>query len=145
MEKVFDVLTSLSMCIFGFYSSSLHLTSHETLIPNNLSVLMRKGSYGWAFALLVLDLILSIFVGPFYALDASLSCICALCISLYAFLFFFFFFFCFFLHLILLIYLCFMCVKIQNHIKIQKFKKFDRICLSTYHMWVWPSTFVLMA
>ena len=41
------------------------LISHETLIPNNCSVLMRKGSYGWAYALLVLDLILSFFVGPF--------------------------------------------------------------------------------
>ena len=28
----------------------------------------------------------------------------------------------------------FVCVKIQNHIKSEKFKKFDRIFLSTYHM-----------
>ena len=46
LEKVFDVLTSLSMCISGSYSSSPCLTSHVTLIPNNRSVWMRKGSYG---------------------------------------------------------------------------------------------------
>ena len=65
LKKVFDVLTSLSMCISGLHSSNHRLTSHETLIPNNRSFWMRKGSYGCAFALLVLDLILSIFVGPF--------------------------------------------------------------------------------
>ena len=46
LKKVFNVLTSLSMCISGSYSSSPRLTSHETLIPNNSSVWMRKGSYG---------------------------------------------------------------------------------------------------
>ena len=65
LEKVFDVLTFLSMCIFGSHSSNSRLVSHETFIPNNSSIWMRKGSYGWAFALLVIDLILSIFVGPF--------------------------------------------------------------------------------
>ena len=45
LKKVFDVLTSLSMCIFGSHFSNLHLTSHETLIPNNCSVWMRKGFY----------------------------------------------------------------------------------------------------
>ena len=65
LKKVFNVLTSLFMCIFGSHSSNPRLTSHETLIPNNYSVWMRKGSYGWAFAPLVLDLIFSIFVGPF--------------------------------------------------------------------------------
>ena len=73
-----------------------------------------------------------------HALDASLSCICASCISLYAL-------FLLFLHLIILYCFWFVWVKIQNHIKSEKFKKFDRIYLSTYHMWVWPSTFVLMA
>ena len=46
LKKVFDVLTSLSMCISGSYSSNLHLTSHETLIPKNCSVWKRKSSYG---------------------------------------------------------------------------------------------------
>ena len=65
LKKMFNALNSLTMCISGFHSSNPRLTSHETLIPNNRSVWMRKGSYGWAFALLVLDLILSIFVEPF--------------------------------------------------------------------------------
>ena len=65
LKKVFDVLTSLSICFSGSHSSNSHLTSHETLILNNHSVWMRKCSYGWAYALLVLDLILLIFVGPF--------------------------------------------------------------------------------
>ena len=38
LKKVFDVLTSLSMCISGSHSSNSHLTSHETLIPNNRCV-----------------------------------------------------------------------------------------------------------
>ena len=49
---------------------------------------------------------------------------------------------------VLILLLCFSFVwkkKIQNHIKSVKFKKFDRICLSTFHMWVWPCTFVQMA
>ena len=46
LKKFFDVLTSLSMCISGSHSSNPCLTSHETLIPNNHSVWMRKGSYG---------------------------------------------------------------------------------------------------
>ena len=65
LKKDFDVLTSLSMCIFSSHSSNPRLTSHETLIPKNHSIWMRKASYNWAYALLVLDLILSIFVGPF--------------------------------------------------------------------------------
>ena len=104
LNKMFNALNSLTICISGSYSSNPCLTSFETLIPNNHSVWMRNGSYGWAFAFLVLDLILSI---------------------LYCF--------------------CFVWVKIQNHIKSEKLKKFDRICLSTYHMWVWPCTFILMA
>ena len=46
LKKVFDVLTSLSMCISGYHSPNPRLTSHETLIPNNHSIWMRKGSYG---------------------------------------------------------------------------------------------------
>ena len=72
-----------------------------------------------------------------HTFDASLSCICASCISLYAL-------FCF-LFLILLLCFSFVWVKIQNHIKSEKFKKFNCICLSTYHMWVFPCTFVHMA
>ena len=55
------------------------------------------------------------------------------------------FFVCIAFVLILLLCFSFVWVKIQNHIKSEKFKKFDRIYLSTYHMWVWPSIFVLMA
>lgn len=46
LKKVFNALNSLSMCISGSHSSNPRLTSHETLIPNNCSVWMRKGSYG---------------------------------------------------------------------------------------------------
>ena len=46
LKKMFNALNSLSICIFGSHSSSPRLTSHETLIPNNCSVWMRKGSYG---------------------------------------------------------------------------------------------------
>ena len=46
LKKVFDVLTSLFMCIFGSHSSNYHLTSHETVIPNNHSIWTRKDSYG---------------------------------------------------------------------------------------------------
>ena len=46
LKKIFDVLTSLSMCISGSHSSNPRLTSHETLIPNNHSVWTRKDSYG---------------------------------------------------------------------------------------------------
>ena len=72
-----------------------------------------------------------------YALDASLSWICASCTSLYALFLF--------LLLILLYCICLMWVKIQKHVKSEKFKKFDHVCLSTLHMWVWPSTSILMA
>ena len=46
LKKMFNVLNSLTMCISGSHSSNPHLTSHESLIPNNCSVWMRKGSYG---------------------------------------------------------------------------------------------------
>ena len=46
LKKVFNVLTSLSMCISGSHSSNPHFTSNETLIPNNYSVWMGKGFYG---------------------------------------------------------------------------------------------------
>ena len=46
LKKMFNALNSLTMCISGSHSSNLCLTSHETLIPNNHSVWMRKGSYG---------------------------------------------------------------------------------------------------
>ena len=122
------------------HSSNPRLTSFETLIPNNRSVWMRKGFYGWAFALLVIDLILLIFVGPFMHWMSYLhvfvhfAFICVFWIYLYALLF------------VLILFLCFsfVWVKIQNHIKSEKFKKSDRICLSTYHMWVLPYTFVQM-
>ena len=46
LKKMFNTLNSLSICIFGSHSSNPRLTSHETLIPNNHCVWMRKGSYG---------------------------------------------------------------------------------------------------
>ena len=38
LKKIFNVLTSLSMCISGSHSSNPSLTFHETLIPNNRSI-----------------------------------------------------------------------------------------------------------
>ena len=46
LKKVFNTLNSLSMRISDSHSSNPHLTSHETLIPKNCFVWMRKGSYG---------------------------------------------------------------------------------------------------
>ena len=46
LKKMFNALNSLTMCISGSHSSIPYLTSLETLIPNNRSVWMRKGSYG---------------------------------------------------------------------------------------------------
>ena len=46
LKKMFNTLNSLTMCISGSHSSNPRLTFHETLIPNNRSVWMRKGSYG---------------------------------------------------------------------------------------------------
>ena len=45
LKKIFNVLNSLFMCISDSYSSNPCLTSHETLISNNYSVWMKKGSY----------------------------------------------------------------------------------------------------
>ena len=138
LKKMFNALNSLTMCIFGSHSSNPRLTSLETLIPNNRSVWMRKSSYGWAFALLVLDLILSIFVGPFMHWMSYLHAfvlfafICMRCFCFDLYFLFFIFFLCF----------SFVWVKIQNHIKSENFKKFDHICLLTYYMWVFPCTFV---
>ena len=84
LKKVFNALNSLSICISGSHSFNPCLTSHETIVPNNLCVWMRKGSYDWVFALLVLDLILLIFVRPFLHWMSYLHAFCASCISLYA-------------------------------------------------------------
>ena len=46
LNKMFNALNSLTMCISSFHSFNPHLTSHETLILNNHSVWMRKGFYG---------------------------------------------------------------------------------------------------
>ena len=46
LKKMFNVLNSLTMCISSSHSSNPRLTSLETLIPNNHSIWMRKGSYG---------------------------------------------------------------------------------------------------
>ena len=48
LKKLFNALNSLSMCISDSHSSNSHLSSHETLTPNNCSIWMRKGSYDWA-------------------------------------------------------------------------------------------------
>ena len=65
LKHVVNAFTSLSMCISDSHSFNSRLTSHETLIPNHCSVWMRKSSYGRAYAFLVIDLILSIFVRLF--------------------------------------------------------------------------------
>ena len=57
LKKVFNALTSLSICISGSHSSNARLTSHQTLIPNNCFIWVRKSFYDWVFALLVLNLI----------------------------------------------------------------------------------------
>ena len=46
LNKVFNALNSLSMCISGSHSSNPRLTSHETFIPKNCSIWIRKHSYG---------------------------------------------------------------------------------------------------
>ena len=46
LKKMFNALNSLTMCISDSHSSNPRLTSLETLIPNNRSIWMRKGSYG---------------------------------------------------------------------------------------------------
>jgi len=46
LKKMFNALNSLTMCISSSHSSNPRLTSLETLIPNNRSVWMKKGSYG---------------------------------------------------------------------------------------------------
>ena len=46
LKKAFNAINSLTMCISGSHFSNPRLTSHETLIPNNRSVWMRKGFYG---------------------------------------------------------------------------------------------------
>ena len=111
LKKVFDVLTSLSMCIFGSHSSNPRLTSH----PKQSFRLDEKGFLWLSFYSF----------GPWFnsfnlcrtlhALDTLLSCICASCISLYALFLFLFF--------ILLLCLCF-CVcknpKTHKKWKIQK-------------------------
>ena len=45
LKKMFNAFNSLTMCISDSHSSNPRLTSLETLIPNNRSVWMRKGSY----------------------------------------------------------------------------------------------------
>ena len=44
LKKVFNVLTSLSMCISGSHFFNPRLISHKTLIPNNHSIWVWKGS-----------------------------------------------------------------------------------------------------
>ena len=91
LKKVFDVLTSLSMCISSSHSSNPRLTSLETLIPKQS---FHLGSYGWAFTLLVINLILLIFVELFmhymlhyhafvYHASLYMHCFCCFCIWSY--------------------------------------------------------------
>ena len=116
------------------------------ILPTLISLFMRHSfqiivPFGWGRVPIV-ELLL--FFGSWsnffdlcrtlHALNVISSCI--LCIL--------HFFLCIVSILILLLCLSFVWVKIQNHIKSEKFKKFDCICLSTYHMCVWPSTFVQM-
>ena len=46
LKKMFNAFNSLTMCISDSHYSNPRLTSLETLIPNNRSVWMRKGSCG---------------------------------------------------------------------------------------------------
>ena len=46
LKKMFNAFNSLTMCISGSHSFNPRVTSLETLIPNNRSVRIRKGSYG---------------------------------------------------------------------------------------------------
>ena len=46
LKKMFNALNSLTICISDSHFSNPRLTSLETLIPNNRSIWMRKGSYG---------------------------------------------------------------------------------------------------
>ena len=46
LKKMFNAHNSLTMCISDSHSFNPRFTSLETLIPNNRSVCMRKGSYG---------------------------------------------------------------------------------------------------
>ena len=112
LKKMFNALNSLSMCISSSHSFNPRLSSHEILIPNNCSVWIRNGSYGWAFTLLVLHLILSIFAGPFIHWMSYLH---AFCVSRIFYMHYFV--------LILLLCFSFVWVKTQNHIKSEKFKK----------------------
>jgi len=89
LKKMFNALNFLTMCIYGSHSSNSRITSLETLISNNRFLWIGKGSYDWVFALLVLDLILSIFMGPFMHWMSHLYAFCASCIHLYALLFVF--------------------------------------------------------
>ena len=137
LKKVFNALNSLSMCIFGSHSSNPSLTSHETLIPNNRSVWMRKGSYGWAFDLSVLDLILSIFVRPFMHWMSYLHAFCASCIYLYALLLFLIILYCF----------CFVWVKIPKPHKKWKIKKvwsymFEHISHVSFALYLFTNGFM---
>ena len=82
-------------------------TSPVLILPTLVSLLMRHSlqtivPFGWGripmvepFALLVYDLILSIFVGPFMRWMSYLHAFCASCISLYALLLFFILLLCF--------------------------------------------------
>ena len=128
LKKVFNALNSLSMCISSSHSSNPHQSSLFSWDAHSKQLFcLDEEGFLW----------LSFYsFGPWYnsfdlcrtlyAFDAISSCI--------VFLFY-------------LTFMFYFCVskkkkKIQNHIKSEKFKKFDRICLSTYPMCVWPRTFV---
>ena len=130
LKKVFNALNSLSMCIFSSHSSNSYLTSHETLIPNNHCVWMKKGSYSWAFSFfLVLDLILLIVL---------MHCL-VLCIICHIFMHFLYLAFLYLHCLVLILLLCFSFVwvkipKPHKKWKIQKvwlymFEHISQVCL----------------
>ena len=135
LKKVFNALNSLTMCISGSYFQPLSHFSWDTH-SKHLFHLGEKWFLWLRFCYFGFWSNSFVLCRTLHALDASLSCICASCISLYALFLF--------LLLILLLCFCFVCVKIKKRIKSEKFKKFNHVCLSTYHMWVWPSTSVLM-
>ena len=68
-----------------------------------------------------------------------IHCFLFIACLIYKFFLFFFYFDLTFLVLFLNVF------KIQKSIKIEKSSKSLITCLCVYHMWVWPSTFILMA
>ena len=120
LKKVFNALNSgYVYLLFSFFQPSSHF-SWDTHSKQSFRLdkegflwlsLFSFGSWSNSFDL----------CRTLYVLDVLLSCICASYMHCFCIWSYFYAF-------------VFVCVKIQNRIKSKKFKKFDCICLSTYHM-----------